>query len=55
MQNKSLLIKNGSLVSSSGISKSDIFISNGEIIEIGLALNVEADQIIDAENIGKAI
>jgi len=50
MQNKSLLIKNGSLVSSSGISKSDIFISNGEIIEIGLALNVEADQIIDAEN-----
>ncbi len=50
MQNKSLLIKNGSLVSSSGISKSDIFISNGIIIEIGLVLDMEADHVIDAED-----
>ena len=48
MQNKSLLIKNGSLVSSSGISKSDIFISNGKIVEIGLSLDNNSDEIIDA-------
>ena len=48
MANKSLLIKNGSLVSSSGISKSDIFISNGKIVELGLSLDCNADKIIDA-------
>ena len=35
MSNKSLLIKNGFIVNSSGILKSDIFISNGKIIATG--------------------
>ena len=50
MQNKSLLIKNGSLVSSSGILKSDLFISNGKIAQIGHQLDIDADKTIDAEN-----
>ena len=50
MKNKTLLIKNGSLVSSSEILKSDIFISDGKILEIGPSLNMDADKVIDAEN-----
>ena len=50
MQSKSLLIKNGSLVSSSRILKSDIFISNGKITQIDHQLNVDADKIIDVLN-----
>ena len=50
MQNKSLLIKNGSIVSSSGISKSDIFILNDKITKISSSLDVDADKIIDANN-----
>ena len=49
MHNKSLLIKNGSIVHSGGIVKSDIFILNGKISEIGLSLECKPDQIIDAE------
>ena len=48
MNSKSLLIKNGSLVSSSGILKSDIFISNGKISKIAPSLNLDADRTIDA-------
>ena len=46
--NKSLLIKNGLIVSSSGISKADLFISNEKIIEIGPSLDIQASQTIDA-------
>lgn len=49
MQTKSLLIKNGSLVSSSGIIKSDVFILNGKIAKIAQCLNDQADRVIDAE------
>ena len=48
MNTNSLLIKNGSLVNSSGVVKSDIFISGGKITQIGTSLNCEADRIIDA-------
>ena len=48
MQNKSLLIKNGSIVSSSGISKADIFIVDEKIAEVGVSLDVQADETIDA-------
>ena len=34
MKNKSLLIKNGSIVSSSGITKADIFILNENLLVI---------------------
>ena len=50
MQNKSLLIKNGSLVSSSGILKADIFILNGKISKIGDSLDNTADHTIDAQD-----
>ena len=48
MDTNSLLIKNGSLVNSSGVVKSDIFISGGKITQIGTSLNCEADRVIDA-------
>tara|TARA_X000001036_G_scaffold318350_1_gene296761 strand:- start:3668 stop:4984 length:1317 start_codon:yes stop_codon:yes gene_type:complete len=48
MNNNSLLIKNGSLVSSSGIIKSDIFLLDGKIAQIGSSLACKADRIIDA-------
>ena len=48
MDTNSLLIKNGSLVNSSGVVKSDIFISGGKITQIGTSLDCEADRVIDA-------
>ena len=48
MNTNSLLIKNGSLVNSSGVVKSDIFISGGKITQIGTSLDCEADRVIDA-------
>jgi dihydroorotase len=48
MDTNSLLIKNGSLVNSSGVLKSDIFISGGKITQIGTSLDCEADRVIDA-------
>ena len=48
MDANSLLIKNGSLVNSSGVVKSDIFISGGKITQIGTSLDCEADRVIDA-------
>ena len=48
MSTNSLLIKNGSLVNSSGVVKSDIFISGGKITQIGTSLDCEADRVIDA-------
>ena len=50
MKNKSLLIKNGFTVSSSGISKADIFILNGKIAKIGTFSDIQADIVIDAES-----
>ena len=48
MDTNSLLIKNGSLVNSSGVLKSDIFISGGKITQIGTSLDCEADRVIDS-------
>ena len=48
MKNKTLLIKNGSIVSSKGIVKQDIFISDGKIVEIGESLENNSDNTIDA-------
>ena len=50
MGTKKTLIKNGYLISSSKISKQDILIDNGKIIEIGESLDIDTDNTIDATN-----
>ncbi|SEM46092.1 dihydroorotase [Mesobacillus persicus] len=46
----SLLIKNGQLLTESGeLTKVDVFIENGKISEIGTGLEIEAEEIIDAD------
>ena len=50
MSTKKTLIKNGYLINSSKISKQDILIDNGKIIEIGESLDIDMDNIIDATN-----
>jgi dihydroorotase len=49
----SLLIKNGRLLTESGEKEVEIFIEEGLISEIGAELEIEADEVIDAE--GKLI
>lgn len=44
----SLLVKNGTIATASDLYKGDIYIENGIIKEIGLNLNKNADEIIDA-------
>ncbi|MAV64277.1 MAG: hypothetical protein CBD97_00730 [Pelagibacteraceae bacterium TMED237] len=50
MHNKTLLIKNGSIVSSKHIIKSDLFIKNGKISKIGMLDHLKADRTINALN-----
>ena len=50
MSTKKTLIKNGYLINSSKISKQDILIDNGKIIEIGESLDIDTDNTIDATN-----
>lgn len=45
----SLLVKNGIIVTASDTYKGDIYIEKGIIKEIGINLNKEADEIIDAK------
>ena len=45
----SLLVKNGIIVTASDTYKGDIYIEDGTIKEIGINLNKEADEIIDAK------
>ena len=45
----SLLIKNGTIVTASDIYNGDIYIEKGKIIEIGLEILKEADEIIDVK------
>ena len=46
-----ILIRNALYVSSERVQKGDVFIQDGVIKEIGPALNVEADEVIDAEGL----
>ena len=50
MSANNILIKNGYLATSRDISKSDILISDGKIIKIGLLSDMDADHIIDASD-----
>ena len=50
MSTKKILISNGHLVSSKGISKQDILIQNGKIVNIGELSDIESDKLIDATN-----
>ncbi len=45
----SLLIKNGTIVTASDIYNGDIYIEKGKIIEIGLEVSKEADEIVDVK------
>ena len=51
MNNTHLIIKNGSLVSSKGIIKKDIYVKNGKIEKIESELNIECENVIDAQNL----
>ena len=51
MNNANLIIKNGSLVSSNGIIKKDIYIKNGKIEKIESELNIDCENVIDAHNL----
>lgn len=46
-----LLIKNGNCVFPSGITKADVAVTNGKIVEIGNLKNKSATTIIDANNL----
>ena len=43
-----ILIKNGTVVSSAGRIRADVFVENGKIIRVGANLSVKADRVIDA-------
>ena len=47
---KSILFKNGRIVSSKGVANSDILVSNGKIKKIGKNLKVSNTEIIDLKN-----
>ena len=51
MNNANLIIKNGSLVSSNGIIKKDIYIKNGKIEKIESELSIDCENVIDAHNL----
>lgn len=49
--NESILIRNAFYVSSKEIQQGDVFIKNGKIKEIGVSLNYNAQEVIDAEGL----
>lgn len=51
IDHKSLLIKNGTVVSSSAALQADVLIENGKITRVGPSLQVSAEQVIDAQGL----
>ncbi|HPI45716.1 MAG TPA: amidohydrolase family protein, partial [Tenuifilaceae bacterium] len=44
-----ILIKNGTVVTSTQTVKADIFIKDGKIVQIGQEISVDAERVIDAD------